>query len=113
MKTIARARRHERIRHRLAGTAARPRLVVFRGSKSLSAQLVDDAAGSVLLTVTSQGKASKAGSGIPGGTALGTAVAKAAKTKKIETVVFDRAGYRYHGVVKALVEAAREGGLKI
>ena len=113
MKTIARDRRHQRIRHRLVGTAARPRLVVFRGGRSISAQLVDDEAGTVLASVTTQGKASKATANAAGAAALGTELAKVAKTKKITTAVFDRAGYQYHGAIKALAEAAREGGLQI
>ena len=107
MKTIARQRRHNRVRSVINGNAERPRLVVFRGNKTVSAQLVDDATGKVLLTA-SQPKASLASA-----TAVGTDLAKQAKTKKVSTVVFDRAGYRYHGIVKAIAEAAREGGLKI
>lgn len=107
MKSIARQRRHDRVRSQIAGSAERPRLVIFRGNKTISAQLVDDAAGKVLLTV-SQRKASLASASV-----VGTDLAKQAKTKKVSTVVFDRAGYRYHGIVKAVAEAARDGGLKI
>jgi large subunit ribosomal protein L18 len=111
MKTLARQARHRRIRSQISGTAERPRLVIFRGSKSLSAQLVDDADHTVLLTVSSSKKL--AGANTDAGTALGTELAKQAKVKKIGSAVFDRAGYRYHGVVKALCDAARKGGLKI
>lgn len=111
MKTLARQARHRRIRARIRGTAGRPRLAVFRGSKGLSAQLVDDAAGTVLLTVASTKR--RSGADVAAGEALGAEVAKQAKAKKIGTAVFDRAGYRYHGVVKAVCEAARKGGLKV
>ncbi|MDP4000138.1 MAG: 50S ribosomal protein L18 [bacterium] len=111
MKTVARQARHRRVRSRVNGTAERPRLAVFRGSKSLSAQLIDDAAGTVLLTVGSSKKLS--GADVAAGEALGTELAKQAKAKKVATAVFDRAGYRYHGVVKAVCEAARKGGLKV
>lgn len=107
MKTISRQSRHRRIRQVIRGTAERPRLVVFRGSKSLSAQLVDDAASRVLLTVT------QPASTIESGHKAGTEAAAGAKKLKIETVVFDRGGYRYHGAVKAVAEAARENGLTI
>ncbi|HEY8109175.1 MAG TPA: 50S ribosomal protein L18 [Patescibacteria group bacterium] len=111
MKTLARQARHRRVRAQVHGTADRPRLVVFRGTKSLSAQLVDDAAGTVLLTVGSNKKQS--GVNVAAGETLGTELAKQAKAKKVTGAVFDRAGYRYHGVVKAICEAARKGGLKI
>lgn len=107
MKTLARKTRHRRVRAVIAGTAERPRLVVFRGARTVSAQLVDDAASKVILTARTKG------SGVKSGTAVGQSIAKSAKTKKIDKVVFDRAGYQYHGVVKAVAEAAREGGLTI
>lgn len=107
MKTVARTARHRRVRARLSGTTDRPRLVVFRGSKTLSAQLVDDATGQVLLS------AAESAVSVAAGQKVGAAIAKGAKTKKVTTVVFDRAGYAYHGVVKAVAEAAREGGLKL
>ena len=77
----------------------------------MSAQLIDDAAGTTLLTVGSSKKLT--GTDVAAGEALGAEVAKQAKAKKIGTAVFDRAGYRYHGVVKAVCEAARKGGLKV
>jgi large subunit ribosomal protein L18 len=107
MKTEARAIRHRRIRAHLTGVAERPRLVVFRGSRSLSAQLVDDRAGKVLLTVTGKG------AGVEAAQQVGTAIAKKAKTKKVTAAVFDRAGYAYHGAVKTLADAARQEGLKL
>lgn len=108
MKTLGRQQRHRRVRAKVSGTAARPRLVVFRGAKSLSAQLVDDQSRRVLLTISS----GKEKSSIEAAKVLGQAVAKAAKTKKITTAVFDRAGYQYHGKVRALAEAARQEGLE-
>ncbi|MEX2209348.1 MAG: 50S ribosomal protein L18 [Patescibacteria group bacterium] len=112
MKTIARSARHRRVRSRISGTADRPRLVVFRGTKTLSAQLIDDATGTVLLAVTNAGTKGAAAN-VEAATALGTEVAKQAKAKKLSAAVFDRAGYRYHGAVKAICEAAREGGVRI
>lgn len=107
MKTAARTVRHRRVRKVVAGTAERPRLVVFRGTKTLSAQFIDDATGSVLLS------ASAKGANIASGTKLGAELAKLAKAKKITTAVFDRAGYAYHGVVRAVCEAVRESGVTV
>ena len=112
MKTLARQSRHARVRAKVVGSAERPRLVVFRGSKTLSAQLIDDEAGKVLLSVTTAGKKPTKVS-IEAASKLGESLAKKAATKKITTVVFDRAGYQFHGVVKALAEGVRKGGLKV
>ncbi len=104
-----RYRRHLRIRKRVMGTAERPRLVIFRSLKHIYAQLVDDVSQRTLLTVgdgeLTGKKAEKAGT-------VGKQLAEAAKEKGIAKVVFDRAGYRYHGRVKALADGAREGGLE-
>ena len=116
IKTSAhqRYRRHLRVRKKVAGTPERPRLVVFRSSKHTYAQLVDDDRGATLLgasdrseglTVEGKGKAGK-------GFAVGRLVAEKAKAKGITKVVFDRAGYRYHGRVKAVADGARKGGLE-
>ncbi|MSU76299.1 50S ribosomal protein L18 [Patescibacteria group bacterium] len=107
MKTIARQNRHRRVRSRVSGTAERPRLVVFRGTKTLSAQLIDDAAGTTLFTVR------ESGSSVETAKKVGATVAGEAGKKKVTTVVFDRAGYAYHGIVQAVADAAREGGLKL
>jgi large subunit ribosomal protein L18 len=107
MKTALRSSRHGRVRSRIVGTAKRPRLVVFRGTTTVSAQLIDDSTGTVLASASAKKV------NVESGTTVGTELAKAAKTKKIDTAVFDRAGYAYHGVVKAIAEAAREGGVKI
>ena len=111
-KPQARARRHRRIRGKIFGTAERPRLVVFRSNKGISAQLIDDDSGKTL--------ASASWTGLPGSfkgdktaqaTEVGKQLAAAAKKAGIETVVFDRGGYLFHGRVKALADGAREGGL--
>jgi len=109
-KREARMRRHRRVRGKVAGTAGRPRLVVFRSNRGISAQLIDDAAGRTLASASWAVGAS--GSKIEQASAVGRALAEAAKKAGIETCVFDRAGYLYHGRVKALAEGAREGGLE-
>jgi large subunit ribosomal protein L18 len=105
-----RVRRHLRVRRRITGTAERPRLVVFRSLKHIYAQLVDDVAGRTLLTVSSAsvGDGKKTERSVQ----VGKAVAEQAKAAGITRVVFDRAGYKYHGRVKAVAEGAREGGLE-
>ncbi|HVZ76468.1 MAG TPA: 50S ribosomal protein L18 [Gemmatimonadaceae bacterium] len=105
-----RVRRHLRVRKKVTGTAERPRLVVFRSLKHIYAQLVDDVAQRTLLTVSSQtvGDGKKSEKSV----AVGKAVAERAKAAGITRVVFDRAGYKYHGRVKAVAEGAREGGLE-
>lgn len=110
VKEIARNRRHQKISKKCRGTANRPRLVVFRSNKNIYAHLIDDEAGKTLSTI-SDVKDKKAAN-IESAKKIGTEVAKKAKELKIETCVFDRNGYKYHGKVKALAEAAREGGLK-
>jgi large subunit ribosomal protein L18 len=105
-----RVRRHLRVRHRVAGTAERPRLVVFRSLKHIYAQLVDDTTGRTLMTVSSQAVAS--GKKSERAEQVGKAIAEQAKAAKITRVVFDRAGYKYHGRVKAVADGAREGGLE-
>ena len=108
----ARERRHRRIRGKVAGTAERPRLAVFRSNKGIFAQLIDDESGRTLAGASWLGLKSFKGNRIEQATEVGKAVADAAKQAGIETVVFDRGGYLYHGRVKALAEGAREGGLK-
>ena len=104
-----RERRRVRIRARVIGTQERPRLVIYRSLKHIYAQIVDDAAKRTLLTVTDQ---SLDGSKTSKSTAVGKLVAEKAKAAGITRVVFDRAGYRYHGRVKAVADGAREGGLE-
>jgi large subunit ribosomal protein L18 len=109
----ARARRHRRVRRRIYGTPERPRLVVFRSNRGIQAQLVDDAdrktlasAGHTQLKKTFKGTKSEQAAEV------GKLLAANARKAGIETVVFDRAGYLFHGRVKALADAAREGGLR-
>ena len=108
----ARLKRHARVRAKISGTAERPRLNVFRSSKHIYAQIIDDVAGVTLASASTMDKdfTSYAGN-IEAAKEVGNAVAKAALAKGITTVVFDRGGYIYHGRVKALAEGAREGGL--
>ena len=109
----ARARRHKRVRKKVSGTAERPRLVVFRSNRGIEAQLVDDLEGKTLAAVSwLQLKKTFKDNKTAQAAEVGKLVAEAAKKAEIETVVFDRGGYLYHGRVKALAEAAREGGLK-
>jgi large subunit ribosomal protein L18 len=110
-KREARERRHRRVRAKIAGTAERPRLVVFRSNRGISAQLVDDEAGRTLAGASWTGLKSQPGSKTEQAKEVGLALAAAAKKAGIERCVFDRGGYLYHGRVKALAEAAREGGL--
>jgi large subunit ribosomal protein L18 len=109
----ARARRHRRVRGKVRGTAERPRLVVFRSNRGISAQLVDDDTGRTLTGASWLGlKKSFKGTKTEQASEVGKLLAAQAKKAGIETVVFDRGGYLYHGRVKALADGAREGGLK-
>lgn len=108
-KDQLRLRRKARIRATIHGTAQRPRLVVFRSLMHTYAQLIDDTNGKVLAS-SSDMKAK--GTKVEKAKTVGEEIAKAAKESKIDTVVFDRNGYKYHGRVKAVAEAAREAGLK-
>ena len=107
----ARLRRHRRVRGKVSGTAERPRLVVFRSNRGIFAQLVDDDAGSTVASATWLALRSHKGTKTEQAAEVGKALAAAAKKAGIETCIFDRAGYLYHGRVKALAEGAREGGL--
>jgi large subunit ribosomal protein L18 len=111
-KPQARARRHRRIRGKVSGTAERPRLVVFRSNKGISAQLIDDDSGKTLAGASWVGLKSFSGNKTDQAAEVGKNLAVAAKDAGVETCVFDRGGYLYHGRVKALAEGAREGGLK-
>ena len=104
-----RERRHLRVRKRVAGTAERPRLVVFRSLKHITAQLVDDTQGRTLMTVSD---ADITGKKAEKSLEVGKRIAARAKEAGISRVVFDRAGYQYHGRVKAVADGAREGGLE-
>ena len=112
-KNEARLRRHRRVRNKISGTAARPRLDVFRSAKHIYAQVIDDEQGVTLASASSMDKDFNAyGGNIEAAKAVGAAVAKRALEKGITEVVFDRGGYVYHGRVAALADAAREAGLK-
>ena len=102
-KQIKRKRRHKRVRAKIKGTAKVPRLCVFRSSKYIYAQIIDDEKGKTLASVN--GKLASAAE-------IGKLIAKKSVEKKINKVVFDRGGYKYHGKVKALADGAREAGLK-
>jgi large subunit ribosomal protein L18 len=109
----ARLRRHRRVRGKVSGTAARPRLAVFRSNKGISAQLIDDDSGKTLAGASWIGvKKGFKGTKTEQAAEVGKLLAAAAKKVGVETVVFDRGGYLYHGRVKALADGAREGGLK-
>ena len=110
-KREARLRRHRRVRGKVSGTAERPRLLVFRSNRGISAQLIDDESGRTLAAASWKGVATD-GSKTEQATAVGKALAESAKKAGIDACVFDRAGYLYHGRVKALAEGAREGGLQ-
>jgi large subunit ribosomal protein L18 len=101
----ARQRRHRRVRGKVAGTAERPRLVVTRSNRGIVAQLVDDSSSWLQVKSFKGNKSAQA-------TEVGKLLAQKAKDAKIDSAVFDRGGYLYHGRVKALADAAREGGLK-
>ena len=110
------ARRHRRVRGKISGTSARPRLCVTRSNSNLYVQLVDDVAGKTIYGVSTLGPEFKAtgksGANVEGAAALGEIVGRNAKEKGVTKVVFDRGGNLYHGRVKALADAAREAGLK-
>jgi large subunit ribosomal protein L18 len=106
-----RTRRQRRIRGKIAGTADRPRLAVFRSNLGISAQLVDDQAGKTVAAASWQGLTKFKGSKTDQAKEVGKLIAAKAKAAGIEACVFDRGGYLYHGRVKALAEGAREGGL--
>jgi large subunit ribosomal protein L18 len=109
----ARERRHRRVRRKIAGTAERPRLAVHRSNRGIEAQLIDDVEGKTLASASHLGvKKTFKGTKSEQAAEVGKQLAAAAKKAGIEAVVFDRGGYLYHGRVKALADAAREGGLE-
>jgi large subunit ribosomal protein L18 len=111
-KPQARLRRHKRVRGKVSGTAERPRLVVTRSNRGIVAQLVDDANGRTVASATWLQVKRFKGNKTAQAAEVGKLLAQSAKAAKIDSVVFDRGGYLYHGRVKALADAAREGGLK-
>jgi large subunit ribosomal protein L18 len=116
VKRVRQLRRRRHVRRNISGTAERPRLTVFRSSKHIYAQLVDDLSGVTLAAASSLGKEVQKqvayGGNIKAAAAVGKRLAEAAKAKGIAKAAFDRGHYRYHGRVKALADAAREAGLQ-
>ena len=112
-RKLERTRRHKRVRNKISGTAERPRLCVFRSNSNLYVQVIDDVAGNTLVSASTLDKEVKTKhANKEAAKEVGKLIAKKATEKNITEVVFDRGGYIYHGVVKELAEAAREGGLK-
>lgn len=115
-KSEALQRRHDRVRRKVSGTTERPRLCIHKSLRHLYAQIVDDTAGQTIAFATTNTKANKAEaksfSSSNWAKKLAAELAEKAKAKGVEAVVFDRGGYRYHGVIKAFGDAAREAGLK-
>lgn len=115
LKRNKRQLRHNRVRKTITSKTARPRLAVFRSASHIYAQIIDDKAGKTLAASSSaelKGKPKEKVAKTDSATAVGKAIADKAKSQGITSVVFDRGGYRYHGRVKALAEAARAGGLE-
>ena len=117
-RKMERARRHARVRTKISGTAERPRLCVYRSNTNLYVQVIDDVAGNTLVSASTLDKEVKSAKAelehtntVDAAAYVGTLIAKRALEKNIKDVVFDRGGYIYHGVVKELAEAARNGGL--
>ena len=111
-KPTQRLRRRRRVRAKVRGTAERPRLSVFRSNRGMSVQLIDDVAGNTLAAVTWTEADLKGLQSMEQAKRVGELIAERGKVAGVETVVFDRGGYQYHGRVKALAEAARSGGLR-
>lgn len=111
-KNEKRQQRHARVRGKISGSSERPRLCVYRSSKNIYAQLIDDVNGQTLCSASSVEKDFEGGSNIDSAKKVGIMIAERAKKLGIEVVVFDRGGYLYHGRVMALAEGAREAGLQ-
>lgn len=113
-RNVMRQKRHLRIRKNLVGTPVRPRLNVFRSSKNIYAQLIDDVNGVTLASASTVEKDNKLANGgnIEGAKAVGTLIAERGLKLDVKNVIFDRSGYLYHGRIKALAEAARAAGLE-
>ena len=111
-RQLERARRHARVRNKISGTAERPRLCVFRSNTNIYAQIIDDVAGNTIVSASTLDKEVKTKyANKEAAKEVGALIAKRALEKNIKDVVFDRGGYIYHGVVKELADAARNGGL--
>lgn len=112
IKNVRRTRRKIGLRKRLFGTPERPRLSVFRSSKHLYAQIIDDLAGKTLASASTVDQKAEKGANVEAAKVVGKALAEKAKAAGVSAVAFDRNGFKYHGRVKALADAAREGGLQ-
>jgi large subunit ribosomal protein L18 len=112
-KPQARLRRRRRVRAKVSGTAERPRISVFRSNRGISAQLIDDDAGRTLASVNWTEADVRSLSGVDQAKKVGELLAERATSAGVQSAVFDRGGYQYHGRVKALAEGAREGGLRL
>ena len=111
-RNVIRQRVHARIRQRMQGTSERPRLNVYRSLNHIYVQIVDDATGQTLVSASTLSAKLKTGGNVAAAKEVGKLVAERAQQKGIKRVVFDRGGYLYHGRIKALADAAREGGLE-
>lgn len=111
-KNDKRLRRHKRVRSKIKGTSVRPRLSVFRSNKHIWAQLIDDERGVTVASAADLGLGKDKSKKTELAHKIGAVIAKKAAEKKIEKIVFDKGGYKYHGIVKSLAEGAREGGLQ-
>lgn len=113
-RRVARLRRHRRVRSRVMGTPERPRLAVFRSTRHIYCQLIDDTEGRTLVAASTMETALRSGAAsgkVDPARSVGTLVAERAKAQGVTTVAFDRGGYAYHGRIAALADGAREGGL--
>lgn len=113
-KSDVRVKKHKKLRNKISGTSERPRLAVFRSNKHIYTQVIDDIKGHTIVAASSLDNdlALEKTNDVAAATAVGQAIAKKALDQNIDTVVFDRGGYIYHGKVKALADAARDAGLK-
>lgn len=112
-KKQLRIRKHVRLRQKVSGTAERPRMSLYRSNKHIQVQFIDDEAGVTLAAASTLEKGFEGSNNCEGAAALGKVAAERAQSAGITAVVFDRGGYKYHGKVKAVADAAREAGLKL
>jgi large subunit ribosomal protein L18 len=112
-KTLGRHRRHRRVRKKISGTAARPRLAVYRSNRHIYAQVIDDTAGRTLAAASTLAEGVTGEDPTARAKAVGKTVAEKAKEAGVGAVVFDRGGFRFHGKIKAVAEGAREAGLEL
>ncbi len=111
-RTSVRIKKHRKLRNKFSGTAERPRLSVYRSNNHIYAQIIDDTKGHTLVSESSKNLGLEKTNDVAAAVSVGESIAKKALAAKIETVVFDRGGYIYHGKIKSLADAAREAGLK-